>query len=128
MSAIGTLVFCVDCGNLLPASMGSEKNKLICDCCGAENKDTGSKTIITQTKPSDFPSQLRQKLQSNVQALDKNISTEATIKETCPKCGREEVRFSAVQLRSADEGSTIFFNCDCGFRYALPTNNFWKPE
>lgn len=40
MSAIGTLVFCVDCGNLLPASMGSEKNKLICDCCGAENKGT----------------------------------------------------------------------------------------
>ncbi|KAK0372447.1 transcription factor S-II [Colletotrichum limetticola] len=38
MSAIGTLVFCTDCGNLLPASMGTEKNTLTCDCCGADNK------------------------------------------------------------------------------------------
>ncbi|KAJ0167107.1 DNA-directed RNA polymerase I subunit RPA12 [Colletotrichum tanaceti] len=119
MSAIGSLVFCHDCGNLLPASMGTEKNILTCDCCGADNKDTGSKTIVTQTKPSDFPSQLRQKLQSNVQAVDRaNVNTEATIRETCPKCGREEVRFTAVQLRSADEGSTIFFTCDCGFKWS----------
>ncbi|KAK1473910.1 transcription factor S-II [Colletotrichum cuscutae] len=119
MSAIGTLVFCTDCGNLLPASMGTEKNTLTCDCCGADNKDTGAKTITTQTKPSDFPSQLRQKLQSNVQAVDRtNVNTEATIRETCPKCGAEEVRFTAVQLRSADEGSTIFFTCECGFKYA----------
>ncbi|KAK7444161.1 transcription factor S-II [Colletotrichum acutatum] len=129
MSAIGTLVFCTDCGNLLPASMGTEKNTLTCDCCGADNKgrliaagvdaDTGAKTITTQTKPSDFPSQLRQKLQSNVQTVDRNnVNTEATIRETCPKCGAEEVRFTAVQLRSADEGSTIFFTCECGFKYA----------
>ncbi|OLN97639.1 DNA-directed RNA polymerase I subunit RPA12 [Colletotrichum chlorophyti] len=119
MSAIGTLVFCTDCGNLLPASMGTQKNILVCDCCGADNKDTGSKTIVTQTKPSDFPSQLRQKLQSNVQTVDRaNVNTEAKIKETCPKCGREEVRFTAVQLRSADEGSTIFFTCDCGFKWS----------
>ncbi|EXF79564.1 transcription factor S-II [Colletotrichum fioriniae PJ7] len=143
MSAIGTLVFCTDCGNLLPASMGTEKNTLTCDCCGADNKgkliaagvlfinavqelqtnkvdtDIGAKTITTQTKPSDFPSQLRQKLQSNVQTVDRtNVNTEATIKETCPKCGAEEVRFTAVQLRSADEGSTIFFTCECGFKYA----------
>ncbi|KAF6830238.1 transcription factor S-II [Colletotrichum musicola] len=118
MSAIGTLVFCTDCGNLLPASMGTKKNVLVCDCCGAENKDTGAKTVITQTKPSDFPSQLRQKLQSNVQAVDKNLDTEATIREQCPKCDREEVRFTAVQLRSADEGSTIFFTCECGYKWS----------
>ncbi|KAK1674202.1 transcription factor S-II [Colletotrichum godetiae] len=119
MSAIGTLVFCTDCGNLLPASMGTEKNTLTCDCCGADNKDTGAKTIKTQTKPSDFPSHLRQKLQSNVQAVDRaNVNTEATIRETCPKCGAEEVRFTAVQLRSADEGSTVFFTCQCGFKWS----------
>lgn len=38
MAAIGSLIFCTDCGNLLPASMGSEKNILHCDCCGAENR------------------------------------------------------------------------------------------
>lgn len=38
MSAIGSLVFCTDCGNLLPASKGSSKNILQCECCGAENR------------------------------------------------------------------------------------------
>lgn len=47
------------------------------------------------------------------------VNTEAKTNEICPKCGRTEVRFSAVQLRSADEGSTIFFTCDCGFKYVI---------
>lgn len=38
MAAIGSLVFCTDCGNLLPATQGSEKNSLQCECCDAWNK------------------------------------------------------------------------------------------
>jgi DNA-directed RNA polymerase I subunit RPA12 len=38
MAAIGSLVFCTDCGNLLPVSKGNVKNILHCDCCGADNK------------------------------------------------------------------------------------------
>jgi hypothetical protein len=38
MAAIGSLIFCTDCGNLLPPSKGSEKNILHCECCGAENR------------------------------------------------------------------------------------------
>jgi len=38
MAAIGSLVFCTDCGNLLPATKGTEKNSLNCECCGAWNK------------------------------------------------------------------------------------------
>ncbi|TPX15014.1 uncharacterized protein E0L32_004844 [Thyridium curvatum] len=118
MATIGSLVFCTDCGNLLPASKGTAKNILLCNCCGAENPDNAaSQTIITQTKPSDFPSPLRTQL-SSVQVVERHkIQTEATTNVTCPKCGRTEVRFSAVQLRSADEGTTVFFNCDCGFRW-----------
>jgi DNA-directed RNA polymerase I subunit RPA12 len=138
MAAIGSLVFCTDCGNLLPSTKGSDRNVLSCECCGAENKgmsilivsprgrhtahtdfyfflDTGSKTIVTQSNPSDFPSFLRQKLQSKVQNIDRqNIQTEGTVQETCEKCGREEVKYSNVQLRSADEGSTVIYSCACG--------------
>ncbi|KAF4983070.1 hypothetical protein FZEAL_1438 [Fusarium zealandicum] len=115
MAAIGTLVFCTDCGNLLPATKGTQRNVLRCECCGAENRDTGSKVTVTQTKPSDFPSFLRQKLQSSVQAVEKhNVQTESTVHERCPKCGREEVKYTTVQLRSADEGSTVIYNCECG--------------
>jgi DNA-directed RNA polymerase I subunit RPA12 len=45
------------------------------------------------------------------------MATKATMKETCEKCGRKEVRYSEQQLRGADEGSTIFYECDCGHKY-----------
>jgi hypothetical protein len=47
------------------------------------------------------------------------MTTQATMKETCETCGRKEVRFSERQLRGADEGSTIFYECDCGHKYAF---------
>ncbi|CAN8102206.1 unnamed protein product [Discula destructiva] len=118
MASIGSLVFCTDCGNLLPSSKGSEKNILLCECCGAENKDEASKEIITKSKPSDFPSYLRQKLSTTQTIKRHEVNTEAITNQTCTKCGREEVRFSAVQLRSADEGSTIFYTCDCGHKWS----------
>ncbi|KAI1335459.1 hypothetical protein F5Y15DRAFT_419946 [Xylariaceae sp. FL0016] len=118
MAAIGSLVFCTNCGNLLPVSKGNVKNILNCDCCGTENKDIVAKTIVTESKPSDFPSLLRQKL-SIVQHVEAHkVETEALTNEQCVKCGGSEVRYSAVQLRSADEGSTIFYTCGtCGYKW-----------
>ncbi|KAK0619826.1 hypothetical protein B0T14DRAFT_537468 [Immersiella caudata] len=120
MAAIGSLIFCTDCGNLLPASKGSEKNILRCGCCGAENPDHPPRTITTRTKPSDFPSLLRQKL-SIVQTVERHkVQTERMDANTdCPKCGVRGVRYSEVQQRSADEGSTILYNCTCGHRCAF---------
>jgi DNA-directed RNA polymerase subunit M/transcription elongation factor TFIIS len=78
--------------------------------------DTASKTITTTTKASAFPSLLRQK-RSAIQIVERSdMKNEAVIQVTCPECGRKEVRYSAVQLRSADEGSTIFYTCDCGHK------------
>ncbi|KAL1900322.1 DNA-directed RNA polymerase I core subunit rpa12 [Ceratocystis pirilliformis] len=122
MSTIGSLVFCTMCGSLLPASKGTVKGILRCDSCQSENRDMASQTITTETKATDFPSLLRQKLQSTVKTVASHeISTMATISERCAKCGAEEVRYTSVQLRSADEGSTIFYYCDCGHNWA--TNN-----
>jgi DNA-directed RNA polymerase I subunit RPA12 len=44
----------------------------------------------------------------------------ATIKERCPKCDAPEMVFHTAQLRSADEGQTIFYNCvRCGYKYSM---------
>lgn len=38
-----------------------------------------------------------------------------TIHQTCPECGAEEMRYNAIQTRSADEGQTVFYYCTCGY-------------
>ena len=34
-----------------------------------------------------------------------------TVERKCPKCGFEKMSYAALQLRSADEGQTVFFTC-----------------
>ena len=33
------------------------------------------------------------------------------IDRKCPKCNSEKMSYAAIQLRSADEGQTVFFTC-----------------
>jgi len=33
------------------------------------------------------------------------------VERTCPKCGYQKMSYAALQLRSADEGQTVFFTC-----------------
>jgi len=35
----------------------------------------------------------------------------ATVEEPCVKCGHPEVGYYTVQLRSVDEGQTVFYEC-----------------
>eukprot|EP00095_Tigriopus_kingsejongensis_P000256 snap_masked-scaffold272_size230267-processed-gene-0.12 protein:Tk00256 transcript:snap_masked-scaffold272_size230267-processed-gene-0.12-mRNA-1 annotation:"GJ24301" len=40
-----------------------------------------------------------------------------TVERRCPKCGHEKMSYAALQLRSADEGQTVFFTClKCKFK------------
>jgi hypothetical protein len=38
MSAIGSLIFCTDCGALLRESTGDKNAVIVCDVCGARNR------------------------------------------------------------------------------------------
>ena len=139
MSVIGSLIFCTDCGNLLRESTGDANAILHCTVCGTRNKgkyhmaafytlsmkllvsnmspDTVPQTIVSESKPSTFPSALRAK-RSAVQTLSaEDRKTEAITEHTCARCGRTEMFYTTVQLRSADEGSTVFYRCVCGYKY-----------
>eukprot|EP00957_Ditylum_brightwellii_P065233 4947514-Ditylum_brightwellii.AAC.1 len=42
--------------------------------------------------------------------------TRVMVEEACIKCGAPEVGFYTVQLRSVDEGQTVFYECpDCRY-------------
>lgn len=111
------MLWCREQGFVCPILVQLLGNRLVTHSFLFVLLDTASKVVVTQSKPSDFPSLLRQKL-SIVKTIERHkIQTEALANETCEKCGRTEVRFSAVQLRGADEGSTIFYTCECGNKY-----------
>lgn len=143
MAAIGSLVFCTDCGNLLDPNP-SRKEFILCELCGTQNKgqfrhldnkqttaipltfltsDTSSKTITTTSKPSAFPSTLRTKLRSDLKVVEQSeMRTDSEINMTCDNCGSAKVRYYTQQLRSADEGTTVFYTCpECGNKWN--TNN-----
>ena len=51
--------------------------------------------------------------------VDKNAAPSlATISVDCPECGAHKVGFYTKQLRGADEGQTIFYECpECNHKW-----------
>lgn len=46
----------------------------------------------------------------------------AVVNEACPRCNNPQLEYYTKQLRSADEGQTVFYDCPkCGYKYSLNT-------
>ena len=78
-------------------------------------------STITITKSNNFPSVLRAK-RSNIQRVSANDwKSSERVARRCEnpdfECKAKEMTFRNVQMRGADEGSTIIYKCpECGFR------------
>ncbi|RUS19515.1 transcription factor S-II-domain-containing protein [Endogone sp. FLAS-F59071] len=123
-NTVGSLIFCPECGNLLDTP-GAEDDLIVCNQCRTalvyvwsreirSRPDYENIEVVTTSGPNAFPSPLKAK-RSLIQQKQKPKEGAATIKEKCPNCGNDEMRFHTMQLRSADEGQTVFYDCaKCG--------------
>ncbi|KAF4504951.1 hypothetical protein G6O67_006956 [Ophiocordyceps sinensis] len=107
--------FCDACGDMIPIS--KEKN-VDCELCGTSNENTLIDKV-TVTSTSDFPSELRRNRTITAPKSMASTDTWSTTDVTCPYCKAKEVRYTTLQLRGADEGSTMFYFCpDCSTRWS----------
>lgn len=105
------IAFCASCGALLP-SLPEKGNTVSCRACkfaapidSFVGRET-SYTIIFNKR-------------ENTKAKKDEDDEDAgpTIERKCPKCGHDKMSYAALQLRSADEGQTVFFTClKCKFK------------
>lgn len=48
--------------------------------------------------------------------------TRAKVRERCPACNNPEMSFYTMQMRSVDEGQTVFYECPkCGHTFSTNT-------
>lgn len=78
--------------------------------------DLPSLTVVTHSEDKPAPKWLKtEKVMTEVTGPSR-----ATVEETCPKCGNLEMDYYTLQLRSADEGQTVFYECKkCGHKFSV---------
>ena len=46
--------------------------------------------------------------------------TRTVVEEECPRCKNPEMETYSVQMRSVDEGETVFYECTrCGYKFSV---------
>eukprot|EP00127_Corallochytrium_limacisporum_P007213 Clim_evm86s243 gene=Clim_evmTU86s243 len=106
-------LFCPRCGSILPIPV--KETRVECEMCDfwVDEKIVEQVKSVSQ---SLGVSERKTKMLTQA-ALQPKL---ATIDEKCPKCNHHEMNFFTMQLRSADEGQTIFYRCPrCGYNYTL---------
>ncbi|KRX08078.1 hypothetical protein PPERSA_10440 [Pseudocohnilembus persalinus] len=106
--------FCTDCGNLIEIPQFGDS--IECNNCKGKFSlaDYPIKPIVSEIEFKEKKLWLEQAKQikefGKIQEEEQQ-NQKALIKQECPQCQNQEMYFWTVQLRSVDEGSTVFYNC-----------------
>ena len=115
-----TYPFCPLCGTILDPPT-SEHVK--CTVCPYSHRfaDLHIQEVTTRTPARPKPTWVADNEDGITTGQDAHASLEkhAKIDEPCPKCSHPELYFYTMQLRSVDEGSTVFYECaKCGHKFS----------
>jgi DNA-directed RNA polymerase I subunit RPA12 len=86
-------------------------------------------SVVTHSHPKPEPEWLSEYKAAVAAAVGKGAVTEkskkparATVNEECPVCKNPIMEFYTMQLRSADEGQTVFYECPkCSHKFSVNT-------
>lgn len=116
MAAIGfncDVNFCPQCGAILP-TLGPTGG-LLCPVCKHEAdievfQEAQVKYSVHFNTRSDYKEE--SKLKANRSRTEGPV-----VERRCPRCGCDTMSYASLQLRSADEGQTVFYTCTkCQFK------------
>jgi DNA-directed RNA polymerase I subunit RPA12 len=103
-------LFCHLCESIL--DLPGNEDQIKCPVCltAISTAQMENIQIITESRKDPFEHAFKASFTSQA----------ATIREKCPKCDNPEMEFTTMQLRSVDEGQTIFYTCPkCAYKYSL---------
>ncbi|XP_040568487.1 DNA-directed RNA polymerase I subunit RPA12 [Lepeophtheirus salmonis] len=104
--------FCSDCGSILPNV--PSKGHLCCSACGSK---ADISLFLDKEISYSIEFNKREDLAVARTVGVNDLQSEPTVERTCSNCGHGLMSYAALQLRSADEGQTVFFTClKCKFK------------
>ena len=116
-----SLPFCTACGTLLDLP---DRPPVRCVRCKTETdyetlEQQGLQMEVTYEADRETPRWLEEAMQSSasgdaggsVTEVTSRKAERATVDAECPKCAHERASFYTMQLRSADECQTVFYEC-----------------
>jgi len=104
--------FCPVCGTILDPPKGDD---VVCTFCPYKCRfsEMHIGEVVTKSAPVPKPAWVGEDKD------EEEVEKHATIEEPCPKCGHHELSFYTMQLRSVDEGSTVFYECSkCNHKFS----------
>uniref|UniRef100_A0A336LXJ7 DNA-directed RNA polymerase subunit n=1 Tax=Culicoides sonorensis TaxID=179676 RepID=A0A336LXJ7_CULSO len=107
--------FCPNCGSIFPQLR--QMGNVTCYCCKNEfrpevfgtNECEYTLHFNTYNPPKEKTAEMKKQ--------EAEEDEGPIVERKCPQCGNNKMSYATLQLRSADEGQTVFFTCtNCKFK------------
>ncbi|XP_010939104.1 DNA-directed RNA polymerase I subunit RPA12 isoform X2 [Elaeis guineensis] len=111
-------LFCGMCGTLLSFDSLDFAN---CPLCGFKRVAKGTPSPMLRAKDIRRELEIEPFIVLETTSIDEVVQR-AVVNESCPQCHHPQLEYYTRQLRSADEGQTVFYECpECRHKFSLNT-------